>query len=724
MTVKKVLKKIIKNWVEYYLPEWWWGWGGWVDKSEVDTQIDLKLKDYDSVFRVDTDLYKILNDIDTEDELGLSSWSDWETICADETSMNKISHSRAVMTMIASSDTALQWVIGSSTALDEIIECWNSMRIISDSEKAMNYFLSDDDIIEALFESQVALDAIFSSDIGANAVATNENAIEYIFGWVELSVAVRQQLFKSDVFCNVVLNNTTYLNYIASDDNALTAIMTSEVWNTIMSDYDLANIFFSNENSKDVVVANTDSSTLSWDIPMRLMATNDLLDDYLDKDDYAFNSIVAFDVKIKSSATAFQFPVYWPSGVSYNWLYSIDWGEFIPLSWNRQQTYISTTALAVWDHTIVLKPVNYEQGWASCLGSYNGYQYWNNNYNYCEFVIKNISYWSLWREAYWLNNILNYWCYYTASLVGIWKIKANVDWNMWNDCLSYAFYNCSNLKSVLGWYLTPRKSSWITVGNSYMYQTFYYCTGMTTFNASVGLEDVTTTWTYFMYATFQNCYALTSFSNMSFSKLTTAWNYFLNLTFVNCQALTSSPDIYLPLLSSISYAFQQTFQGCTAMTTAWSINIPSLASCWEVFMNQMFYNCTNLATVWTITLTWLRTVWGSFMYRAFMYCSNLVKMNTGFNLSQITSVTSGAFLYQARYGCSKLEWMPEWFGLPTSWNNSNRCTYAWYNCSALTSNSPTIDLYFVYQASSAFGWTQVSTTSPTAWSTVAIHKTT
>ena len=722
MATKKVLKKIIKNWVEYYLPEWWGG--GWsVDTATVNSLIDLKMRDYDSIFRIDTDLYKILNDIDTEDELGLSSWSDWETICADETSMNKISHSYAVMVMVASSDVALQEVIESSTALDEIIECWNSMRVISDSEKAMNYFLSDDDIIEALFESQVALDAIFSSDIGANAVATNENVIEYIFDWAELSIGIWQQLFKIDVFCGVVLNNTTYLNYIASDDNALTAIMTSEVWNTIMSDYDLANIFFSNENSKDVVVANTDSSTLSWDIPMRLMATNDLLDDYLDKDDYAFNSIVAFDVKIKSSATAFQFPVYWASGVSYNWLYSIDWGEFIPLSWNRQQTYISTTALAVWDHTIVLKPVNYEQGWASCLGSYDGYQYWNNNYNYCEFVIKNIYYWSLWREAYWLNNVLKYWCYYTSSLVGIWKIKANVDWNMWNDCLSHAFYYCTKLKSVLGWYLTPRKSSWITVGNNYMYQMFYNCNSMTTFNAIVGVEDITTTWTYFMYDTFHSC-LITSFPNMSFSKLTQTSDYFLTSTFQN-SGLTTSPNISLPLLTTIwSYFLQFTFYGCRSLTTSWSINAPSISTAPSCFMYQTFMSCGSLATVGSITLNWLRTVDDTFMYRTYYNCSNIVKMPNGFNLSQITSVTSSSFLNQTWYGCSKLEWMPEWFDLPHSWYNSNWCVQTWRYCSALTSNSPTIDIYFVYDGSNTFLSTGVSTTSPTAWSTVAIHKTT
>ena len=80
---KNVLEKIINNWIEYYFPEWWGGSSD-LDIGAVNALIDMKLWDYDSLFSVTNWLYQILNSIDTEDEIWLSSWDTRAEIVADD----------------------------------------------------------------------------------------------------------------------------------------------------------------------------------------------------------------------------------------------------------------------------------------------------------------------------------------------------------------------------------------------------------------------------------------------------------------------------------------------------------------------------------------------------------------------------------------------------------------------------------------------------------------
>ena len=169
----KVLKKIIINWVEYNLPSGGGGGGG-TDTTTVNAIIDLKLRDYDSLFAITTWLYKILNDITDEDELGLTEWENRDTILADATSMSKISHSYTVMCYAASSSYAFGKLVNSNNAMKEVSECRNSITIIAENEDATNTYVGTVLGLNYIFTTQVAYDAFIGT---GTRIDTIDNAL-------------------------------------------------------------------------------------------------------------------------------------------------------------------------------------------------------------------------------------------------------------------------------------------------------------------------------------------------------------------------------------------------------------------------------------------------------------------------------------------------------------------------------------------------------------------
>lgn len=125
----------------------WYGWedsaGGGMDMETINAIIDWKLWNYDTLFKLESWLYKILNDLDSEDNLWLTSGETRADIVGSATNMSKVSHSRAVMSKVVNSPYAIWLVVNSSNAMKEVSECWNSMTIIaSDMDSAVSYLTS------------------------------------------------------------------------------------------------------------------------------------------------------------------------------------------------------------------------------------------------------------------------------------------------------------------------------------------------------------------------------------------------------------------------------------------------------------------------------------------------------------------------------------------------------------------------------------------------------
>lgn len=117
------------------------GGGGGTDGDIVAAIADAKLGNFDNVFKL-TWLYKVLNAITEEDELGLTAGDTREDIVASATSMSLISHSYAVMVMIANSSYAMDILLEDNDATKEISECWNSISIIWKNSKAKAKYLA------------------------------------------------------------------------------------------------------------------------------------------------------------------------------------------------------------------------------------------------------------------------------------------------------------------------------------------------------------------------------------------------------------------------------------------------------------------------------------------------------------------------------------------------------------------------------------------------------
>lgn len=172
-------------------------------------------------------------------------------------------------------------------------------------------------------------------------------------------------------------------------------------------------------------------------------------------------------------------------------------------------------------------------------------------------------------------------------------------------------------------------------------------------------------------------------------------NYFLYYAFANCTTLKSV-----------------NFSGTTTLTSAgW------------YFMYYAFSWCSNLEQVTgTIFKSNMTTIGTYFMGYAFYNCAKLKKMNSWLTLANITT-TNNYMMYYTWYGCSVLSWLPSWFQLPSVYTASWYCQWMCYNCTAMSSSSPSENLTFKYTASNCFYGTQISTTSPSTWTSIAVHRT-
>lgn len=277
MTVKKVLKKIIRNWIEYEFPTNWWGWGGSdLDIGWVSAIVDMKLWDYDSLFSITSWLYKILNAIDTDDEIWLSSWESWSQIVSNATSMSKISHCYAVMCYIANSSVAMNQIVWNSSATKEISECWNSITIIAENKLSSDIYLWSVNWLTYLFAYTTAQDAFFTSAerkteiisdnimviVNNNTLLTNINDDPVVEAVIASSEEAMLAIVASTDKLDIVDENSVIMTWIATNASALTAMSDQNFTSYILEDHDY------------LVACTSDDD---WKARINSMAADDLL---------------------------------------------------------------------------------------------------------------------------------------------------------------------------------------------------------------------------------------------------------------------------------------------------------------------------------------------------------------------------------------------------------------------------------------------------------------
>ena len=249
----------------------------WTDTATVSAIIDMKLWDYDSLFSVTNWLYQILNSIDTEDEIWLSSWDTRAEIVADDTSMSLISHCYAVMCYIANSTVAMSTILADASATDEISECWNSISIISESELASDLYLASVNGITSLFTYQTAQDAFFTSTARKTQIVSDNLMV------IVNDDTLLAQLNTDSVVQACIVGSTTALSTIAWDNDKLeivkenTAIMNAIAVNSTalaaMSDSDFFEYIL-----EDSTYLTTCAWSTNWKAKINSYAADDLLD--------------------------------------------------------------------------------------------------------------------------------------------------------------------------------------------------------------------------------------------------------------------------------------------------------------------------------------------------------------------------------------------------------------------------------------------------------------
>lgn len=124
--------------------------------------IDMALGNYDNVFKTNSGLYKLLNAIDEDDDVGLTEGETRNDIINDSASVNLISHSYAVMVNVSNSEYAMEELMEVSGAVDQVSQCRNSIYIIANNDKSAEIYLGTATGIQYLFTYQTAQDAFFS----------------------------------------------------------------------------------------------------------------------------------------------------------------------------------------------------------------------------------------------------------------------------------------------------------------------------------------------------------------------------------------------------------------------------------------------------------------------------------------------------------------------------------------------------------------------------------
>ena len=220
----KVIRKLIINGEEYNIPSGSGGGGG-ADTVTVNALIDAKLGSFDSLFKLESWLYQVLNDLTDEDELGLTAGETWQDIVETTASISLVTHSYTVFSMVANSDYALEVLMDDSDAIDEVLECRNSATIIAENEKAASLFLNDPTILAKILASNIAKDAFFGSATSWDVILNNQTLRETIIG----NTTYMSYIVTIPLAMQKIAANTDAMQYIATHSSIYALVAASGV---------------------------------------------------------------------------------------------------------------------------------------------------------------------------------------------------------------------------------------------------------------------------------------------------------------------------------------------------------------------------------------------------------------------------------------------------------------------------------------------------------------
>lgn len=440
--MKKVLRKIIKNWVTYYLPEWWWGWGD-IDTNWVNALIDLKLWNYDSLFQMNSWLYKILNSIDEDDELGLESWETRNDIIANASSMSKISHCYAVMCCIVNSEYSMSKILENANATKEVSECWNSISIIGENEEAKNLYLNSENWIINLLTYETAQDVMWNTLTTEQQTSMINNNILIIVN----NNSLLENWYKNSLVENAIKNNSNCLGiiswditklWIVLDDNVITTALWNN-WNSLVNiawDTDKLELVKSNTNIMNKLAVN------SW--ALNEISDSDFFKYILEKSSYLWlcSNSTAWKNKINSyQADDLLEPIYF-----YTWdLWYSSWTELAEDSEAINKILKNSNASKIALNNNACK-------------QYIPYTWGTFNYTWSDQLIPLLLKWVYKIECWWAWSRSAKWWYaswtftFTQWINAIVMVGAN--WNNWNWQKYWFSWSANGWSNASWWWLS------------------------------------------------------------------------------------------------------------------------------------------------------------------------------------------------------------------------------------------------------------------------------
>ncbi|MBO4622524.1 MAG: leucine-rich repeat protein [Bacilli bacterium] len=174
-----------------------------------------------------------------------------------------------------------------------------------------------------------------------------------------------------------------------------------------------------------------------------------------------------------------------------------------------------------------------------------------------------------------------------------------------------------------------------TINKNALYGKFYNNTGL----KKVEFPDLTTVYTYSLYAAFDQCTNLTYADLSHLTTFASSATYALAYTFYGCSKLTSEAARF-PNLTNISrdYGMYYIFGGCPKIT---SFDLSALTTIdGQYGLGYGFYNCTGLTSASFPALTSI-AAYG--LYYTFRYCPL-----TSFSAPNLTTAATYGFYYTFR----------------------------------------------------------------------------
>ena len=388
-----------------------------------------------------------------------------------------------------------------------------------------------------------------------------------------------------------------------------------------------------------------------------------------------------FRVNVKDASEPFKMAIGSTNWTSYDRDISVDWATPMRYHGDVSQESLSIS-LPAGKHYIKITPHGeLTAGWARCIGINEDAEELPRNSDSSKI-------------EFWLERIPWYAFMKSEDTVG-------------DNFLYYAFAYCTSLTSMPNWFSLPQNVT--SVGDNFMLWTWSDCTEIRSIPGTFSIpEHIVSVWTDYLNFCWSSCSNLESIWEWFdiWSGIKNIWSGFLSTVRKSCTSLTSMPKWF---------------------------NIPKgIKEVKEKFMFQTWANCTSLITMpegFNLPKG-ITKAKNNFLWYTREKCTSLTAMPKWFNIPQGITEWKDYFVSWTRSWCSSLAALPEGFKLPETlssvWPYSLYLT--WYNCSALTSDSPaelftfpTLDTVWFGQEC-FWGSCPIELEEPVSWKSVMIKR--